>query len=112
MLFYQLSHLLRSMSFHISYSIFQWFVIAANNHVDMAWHNAPGKNLQSFLLLTVLKTLNQFIFVFISCKHIFQCTAAKLMKYILLLSQNLYLLLIAKATKEKVKLLVLDKEMC
>ncbi len=69
----------------------QWLILTADNHVYMAGHYAPCKYFKPFLFLAILKTfINSSLYSFLVNTSI-QCTVAKLMKYILLLSQNLYL---------------------
>jgi hypothetical protein len=77
------------MAFHIPHYIFQWLIMAADYHVSVAWHDIPGIDIKSFLLLTMLPTFYQLILLLVSYKNVYPVNCGKLMKYALLLSQNL-----------------------
>ena len=61
----------------------------------MTAHNTPAVNFKVFFFQTIFPTLDYDLFVFFSNKSI-QYTTAKLIKYNLSLSPNLYFLLISQ----------------
>jgi len=69
---YHLSYCTRSKTFHISNNLFQVrFLVSANNHMHMAWHNNIAVDFKAFILLAKLYTVYNYLPVFVPYKSVY-----------------------------------------
>jgi len=58
------------MSFHVAHNMFKVIAMRTNDHVDMAAHNAPAINFQSFMFLAIAPAIEDYIFILVSYKKV------------------------------------------
>src|SRR5271168_723443 len=73
------------MFFHIPHNVFKVFAMCADDHVDMAGHDAIAIYFKSFVLLAMFPTGNHYVLVFVSDEKVYPVYHSKTYKIKLVL---------------------------
>jgi hypothetical protein len=57
--------------FHVAHNVFKVFAMRADDHVDVAGHDAPAIDFQSFFSLAMLPAIDHDVPVFIADKKVY-----------------------------------------